>query len=394
MVAIPAIIFFVIAIFCIELSYSIIPISWALFVLLKRFQKTTTTYRKFIGLIVIPQLIIFFGYNIVTYLFYNKFLGHYSIDKVEFGYDYLGIHFLKIWIKHATIINFFGLDFYQTIYSAIDKAGYILLVVLGTIIGYYGYQKARQIEYKITPFYGLVLFHVLCSGFMYVPVSFLFFHNWKEVELDRLGMGVMIFGMSALVLLWSQIRYGVLRHLIAFAFFGMSCLLLHDYTTRWKKSAIVRMNFIANLPIYPHNNVYVLATPILMKYVYLFAINDSMEIHRQLRVFRKIIPTSSYRIMAFYNMSDIDDIVIAKKINDSTVRCELKKWGNWGWFNLKESLQMVENDRYKLTPDKDNLGYTIQFKKQDTNNRLLLFNRLNFIEVDLTKHEVGHVFID
>ncbi|MFN5849617.1 MAG: hypothetical protein ACK43K_14085 [Chitinophagales bacterium] len=335
------ILLFIIAILSIELSYSIMPICLGLFLMLHYFHKTTTKLRVFIGFILLPQLVIFLIYNAINYLYYDKFLGHYSIVKVDYGIIYLFIHYIKIFLKHTLFINFFSQTIYEPFYNFIDNYALpIILLVCSISLVLLYLIKTRKIPIK--PYHGLILFLFFSSIGLYIPISFLSFHNWKEIELDRLGYGTMMFGISMVFLIVWHLKSDFSRHLFYFIFLGLSVLLLHEYTTRWQKSALIRDNFSKNLPVYENKSVYLVAAPIVFKYAYLITINDTLELHRHLKIFKNSTPNSQYRILGFYNMVDIDDIISVKKINDSSIHCRTEKWGAWCWFNLKSAIKSYE----------------------------------------------------
>lgn len=323
---------------------------------------------------------------------HDKMLGHYHMSKVDFNVFHLIVHCLKLYIKFGLLPNFFGQKFYEPLFNLIDKWEILFAALtVGATLFIFRFINVKRKEMKEED--GLILFLIAASFCFYIPISFLFFHNFKEIELDRLGVGVFLFGISWLLILVFRIRNEFIKHFILISYFILSVMMLQDYTTRWENSKIVRKGFVENLPIYENKDVYVVATPILFKYAYLFAINDSMEIHRYIKIFKKIKTTSTYNIVGFYNMTDIDDMVTVTKVDSMTLNVELKKWGNWCWKNLRTAIEPKETNKYILTPADDHLSYKIRFKTLDSNDRVILFNRLNFHEVDWINKPVGTIFL-
>lgn len=383
---------FILAILSIELSYSIVPICFSLFLLLYYSQKTASSIQKFLILILLPQTCIFLTFNFINYFHYDNFLGHYSIEKTDFEIFYLITHYLKIFVKHSFFINILGQSIYEPIYNFIDEFALPISLILVSFLLYAWYAvKAKMIVLR--HYHALTLFLFSSSIFLYIPISFLFFHNWKEIELDRLGFGTMMFGISMVFLLVWHLKNPCIRQLFYFSFFVLSILLLNDYTTRWQKSALVRDQFSNNLPIYENKSVYLIAAPIVFQYAYLISINDSLELKRHIKIFQNSAPNSQYRILGFYNMKDIDDIVSVRKINDSAIHCRVEKWGSWCWFNLKSAIKSYENSQYKLEADEDRLGYKVYFKALDTNSKIILFNKLQFKEINLREKEIGFTYL-
>ncbi len=302
------------------------------------------------------------------------------------------MHYIKLILKHIFFINYFGQRFYECIYNTVDEYSIVIVFSSLALIAFVLYRYLFPIR-RINNFKALILFFLSCSISLYIPLSFLFFQNWKEIELDRLGYGTMVFGVSMVFLIVWHLKSEFCRHLFYFIFLGLSALLLHEYTTRWQKSGLIRDNFSKNLPVYEHKSVYLVAAPIVFKYAYLITINDTLELHRHLKIFKNSTPNSQYRILGFYNMVDIDDIISVKKINDSSIHCRTEKWGAWCWFNLKSAIKSYENTKYKLVADDDNLGYKVYFKSLDTNSKIILFNKLQFKEIELSKKEDGFIFI-
>ena len=385
-------ILFSIAILSIELSYSMIPIAGSLFLLLYWMQKTDLRFKEYIVFFFIPHLLIFLGYNIICYNYYDKFLGHYRIDKVDFDVLYLIVHYFKLIVKHLTFVNLFGQGVYDTFFQWIDENRILFLVCFLGPLSFLVFKIRNRIA-NPSPKVAIILFFIACSVFLYIPVSFLFFHNWKEIELDRLGYGSMAFIIMALFFVVWQLKPRVIKTNFFSGFLLASALLLYSYTSRWEKSATVRKHFSENLPFYKDKNVYLVGAPILMQYAYLITINDSLELYRHLRVFRKLQPTKEYKILGFYNMLDIDDMISVTKRSDVCIEVRVERWGAWCWSSLKSAIERKETDKYIIEPNEDKLGYKIQFKSLDSNDKVILFNKLNFKELDLKNKPNGTIYI-
>jgi hypothetical protein len=383
---------FSMAILSIELSYSIIPISGSLFLLLYWKQKTDLRFNQYIIFFFIPHLLIFLAYNFICYKYYDKFLGHYRIDKVDFDVLYLIVHYFKLLVKHFTFINLFGQGVYHSFFQWIDENRFLFITCFIAPISYLIFKTRRRLL-SPSPEIGIILFLIACSVFLYIPVSFLFFHNWKEIELDRLGYGSMAFIIMALFFVFWQFKSGVTKSIVFGLFLLASSLLLYNYNSRWEKSATVRKHFSENLPFYKDKNIYLVGAPILMQYAYLITINDSLELYRHLRVFRKQQPTKEYKILGFYNMLDIDDMISVTKLNDTCIEVRVERWGTWCWNNLKSAIEPKETNKYIVEPNDDKLGYKITFKSLDSNDKIILFNKLNFKEVDLRNKPNGTLYI-
>lgn len=382
---------FVFSIFCIELAYCIIPIAFLYFYILNKFEKTKLTWKQFGIYVFIPLLVIFVAYNIFIYLSCDKFLGHYKIAKYRHPLIFTFSHYLAMCVKAIFLPNFFGENTYKAVFKFIFDYEYFLFVGIFAPITFWIY-KIRKSIFQLNLTTHIILFFILSSFLFYIPISFLFFHTWKEIELDRLMVGTILFLAPLVVFLAYHFELKLLKYTILPIYFLMGLYLLVDYNYRWQAAYEIKQNYISKMPTNEGKTI-ILASPVLYKYCYVNAINDSLELPKTLKIFRDIpFQSSKYYIPAYYNMNLLDDVITTTKINDSTLRCDIRNWGIWYWRTLALGLVKYENYLYKVEPIND-VSYQIIFKKLDGTEKFYLFNQLSFHEVNWQKAANGTIFI-
>lgn len=383
---------FIFSIFCIELAYCIIPISILYFYLLKKFDKTAISWQKFISYIILPIIIVFVLYNLYIYIECNKFLGHYKIQKYRHPLIFTFSHYFAMCFKAIFLPNFFGENSYKKCFKFIFDYEYILFLLTIFSIVFVCFRNKKSIL-NLSLNSHIVCFFSLSSISYYLPISFLFFHTWKEIELDRLMVGPILFLIPIFVFCAFQYQLKWLKYTLLPIYFLIGLYMLIDYNHRWESAYEIKKNYVEKMPI-DSDKVIILASPVLYKYCYINSINDSLELPKTLSIFRKTpFKTSKYYIPAYYNMNMLDDVVTATKINDSTLQCDLRNWGNWYWRTLALGLEPYENYLYKLTPMNNGLSYQIIFKQLTGTERFYLFNQLNFHEVNWKNSPNGTLFI-
>jgi hypothetical protein len=140
-----------------------------------------------------------------------------------------------------------------------------------------------------------------------------------------------------------------------------SIFLLEKNINNWNSAKIIHKKVVNSFRWQNAKRIFVISQANMFNGAYIFGTEDDLK--RTLYLTHKIKNIEFYPI-SFYNMNLVTDKISIEKINDTTLKCNLKQYGNWFWKNMSVGAVDNNNELFDMQTDK-NWGLFIQLSFND-----------------------------
>ncbi len=375
---------FFLSIFALEIFYLIPIFSFAIIV--GYYWKSIIDkvhFRKAIQYILLPQIILFFGYLVCFRMIHGSWIAHYGTtadfvwslsDMVSSFGKYIG--YLGVMLGH------FPYDIRSVIYALISKPvvhfsiiGFVLFYLIFSII------RFRKMDTNAQ----LILFAIgafVCSIGLCVTV---YFDDLFSMYNSRRCYHSGIFFYMAITLFIFRIKPK--KHAIAvFSLYFLVCISLTEWIVfRWRHAAKIQFGILRTFTSQQNKKTILLNVPTYFKDVRINSADEENEFAKQLDYFGySKIEGKLYSAMG-YNMNEKWHGAHVSAEDSLTVKVTLNQWGSW-WMRGYQGAKDYENDLYKIHISDMGHEYFLTFKQVPDSNTVLLFQQdEQWRKVDMNK---------
>lgn len=328
-------ILFTLCLFTLELSFAI-PIFTFAFLVFDHFSgKAQVSFKKKTVQILIPQILIFISYFILTKLSIGDYIGHYGAENhLVFTPEIVLGNSWRYFFKNLALVHFWPFEYKEWFYAKMLSKplffyGLSLLAVLGFIW--------TCIKWKtLSSLMRLSAFNLISFFIFLAPVINLFFMWLLGYENDRYGYLSSAFFISAFVFLCSAIRLSYLRYFLIALYSIVLVVFFTKMMTRAQNAGEIEHRLLSSFDFEDHDGeLYILAAPDNFRGLYLFRdyTNDGLALREALDFFQNKDVKSEMIDVAQYNHHYLMDSIKVDFIDSTTLHVGFAQYNNWFWRN-------------------------------------------------------------
>lgn len=352
--------FFVLAVFSLEISFTFPLMLAALIILWPQIERTKNRVYLF-SVFVLPSIGVVGIYFLLNYLLKGSAAGHYgAATHFNFSIPLLMGNLSKYTAKVFAFTQYLPYEKRNLLYLFFEKSKYAYLLfggLLGVVV--FSLWQLDKISKKFR--YGLFLFAAFV--FALAPIINLFFSNIVNVEGDRLSYWATVFSAQLVSFVFiSLLSYLGVVALFIYLFFSIQFLQINIYS--WINNKTVQCGLQQSFSAEKAAHIYLLNVPDNFNGTYMyrtFAPDNSFAETMWLKAGKDIRPKVTQVLS--YNMTQLSDGVSVESINDSTLKVEFNQWGNWWWQGGIGATSYSTKD-YSVVIDEWGHSYVVTFKKK------------------------------
>lgn len=355
--------FFALAVFTLEISFTLPLIITALIILLPQTEITKNKLHLFL-VFVLPSFLLVGFYFLMNYFLKGSAAGHYGADThFNFSIPLIMGNLSKYAAKVFGFTQFLPYEKRNVLYLFFEKSkyGYLLFGVLlgvATLTFWQLKRLPKSIRY--------LLFLVAAFAFALAPIINLFFSSIVNVEGDRLSYWANLFSAQlisfALISLFSYVGVALV---LVYMFFSVE--FLHVNTQAWASNKAIQTSLLQSFSAEKADHIYLLNVPDNFNGSYMFrsfAPDNSFAETLWLKECRDIRPKVTQVLS--YNMIKLNDGVCVEVVDSSSLKVIFNQWGNWWWQGGIGAANYSTAD-LTVVIDEWSHSYTISFKAKKSN---------------------------
>ncbi len=370
---------FAVGLFLLELSF-ITPVLSTLFILFSYPTMVKKRLTKIWLPVVGVQLVLFMLYLSLNIWSLGSIVGHYGAEThLKFDIRPIFANYIRYFLKTYIYTHFWSYSWKAAFYTNLSQAIILWpLVGLGTaaITVFVFYFKKLPARWRWLG--GLLISYFAALG----PIINLYFAYLYRYENNRYDYLALTFGSMVMALMIGSLpkRFQV-RYIAAFCLLFVHLTFLFDSVKNYTESGDVVWGLIEDFR-WETEDIVVLASPDNLNGVWIFRDfkDPALPLIESLELLGKKTYSGNMKVITQYNMTQKDDGVTAKVINQDSLNITFNQWGTW--FQSKGiGASDFENERYKfrLIPG----GYALKRKEKESSKVYIYNSGLKWKKIDI-----------
>ena len=328
-------ILFILCLFTLELSFAI-PIFTAAFLIFDHFSGiNSVTFKKKTIQIIIPQIVIFISYFLLTKLSIGDYIGHYGAENhLVFTPEIVLGNSWRYFFKNLAFVHFWPFKTKEWVYASFlakpvvyyGLSALAIIFFIGTCIKW----KSLSNLMRLSAF-NLILFFIVLA-----PVINLFFMWLLGYENDRYGYLSSAFFVTAVIFLLTSIRSYYLKYFLIAIYSSVLLFFFTKMMGRAQNAGEIEHRLLSSFEFEDHEgDLYILAAPDNYRGLYLFRdyTNDALALREALDFFEHKDVKPKMIDVAQYNHHYLMDSIKVDFIDSTTLHVGFEQYNNWFWRN-------------------------------------------------------------
>ena len=375
-----SLIFFVLALFTLELAYMIpflvLALSLASYVL---DSNRSLGFKQHLGLLFSFPMVLL-SFLLLHYWVVGAFIGHYGDSHLAFSLPKLSADYLKylssyilqfdLWPhKFRNYLEVFALRYYYLLIAA------FILISGGIVYFFKRFVKSLQLAVLFLVLFSIALLPVLN---LHIPVI-------TPIETDRYGYLASIFVYAAIVLFFNAISSKWLKYPILAIYLITHLALLFGNIHSFAIAANYTKGLLEDFRWYDKDKIYILVQPENAKGARIFStVTDTSEFMESIYLREGIDLRGKSELVYEMNVNSLQDSIKLQVIDSTRINVSIGWWGSWFWKYHNGAVPYV-GDAYHTEIKED---YTFDFVLDEPlkeNEVIIYFDKTKWKEVVFTQ---------